>query len=476
MKQYGSSFVLLSLAFVEGASIMCMQLCAGSLLSPYFGSTLQAWAVLIAIMFAAFALGYACGAIARAIRVSYLLALSATYIILAAGFSSQASRLIDFGVLAGMAVAALLLLFVPVALLSIIPIVVTEQLRTGGRMGAGLNNGLTFFISTAGGIASAFFTGFYFIPAFGPQTMLLTLGLFLFVIALPAMLLRSRAAGKALAFGLLGAVVTSLLLTNNEPELPGKEIKQLSYGMLGQLIVADDTTEQKRIMYINGSAQAQVTLPEYTSVYGYVQELINKTDTLGQHSSVLILGMGSGYLASHYAARGASVDLVELDARIPEAAANYFTRDGKQASVHIDDARHFLNTVAGLRQYDLIVVDVYTGDNAPFHVITREAFSKMKQLLKENGLLCVYFPYSLDEKMLAAHAILRNTLLAAGFECAENDAGPGRLLVYAYPVRKEAGASDESIFTDNKPQLELLLRHQHEVLNSLRKRLWQRKS
>lgn len=474
---------LLSLCFLEGAAILCLQLAAGSLFSPFFGHNLQTWAMLIGVIFTGFALGYFLRTkifFTRLFRgVTRILLVSGLYLFLAARFVPKiAIGLISFSPPWGLFFAALALVLVPVVLLSTIPISVSQKLAPIDQKGdthAGIINGLSFFISTTGAIASAFATGFFLIPTFGPQQVLIFTGLVLFVLALPFVFMRGGMRIKFLC-GALVILVVSLFLIKPEPlNLRDQKIIYSSHGVLGQLIVTDDTLAKERNMYLDGSLQSQVRYANHVSAYGYVKDMIAHTDSIKANSSVLLLGLGGGYLAKHFSDKGCQVDIVELDERIWKAASNYFIDSILHATVHIDDARHYINSVKE-KKYDVIVVDVYTGDNAPFHVITHEAFTKMRSLLTEKGILCVYFPYSLDDKILKAHTMLKSTLHAAGFEVEENPAFGGKTTLYASPAKiAESSTMPDPVFTDDHPQLEILMAHQGQVLNTLRKKLWQKK-
>jgi len=340
---------------------------------------------------------------------------------------------------------------------------------------AGISNGLSFFISTTGAITSAFVTGFFLIPAFGPQQVLIFTGLILFALALPLVFMRWSLTGKFFC-GALIILCTVLFFIKPEPvNLNGQKVIYSSHGILGQLIITDDTLAKKRNMYLDGSLQSQVSYADHASVYGYVKDMIAHTDSIRTNSSVLLLGLGGGYLATHFSEKGCRVDIVELDERIWKTASNYFMDSALNATVHIDDARHYINSVKD-KKYDVIVVDVYTGDNAPFHIITHEAFTKMRSLLTQNGILCVYFPYSLDDKILKAHGMLKSTLYAAGFAVEENPAFGGKTTLYARPAKVAVSSiANDPVFTDDHPQLEILMAHQGRVLNTLRKKLWQQK-
>lgn len=476
MRKYEPSvFVLLGLAFLEGSVIMLLQLSAGSLLGPYFGNSLQTWAILIGVVFTAFATGYYSAHFHQAENIAFLLMAAGAYLVLILPLASGLPALLDIGPVAGVLAAASALVLVPVALLSAVPVLVTATLAKK-FLKSGFSNGLTFFISTTGGIAASFLTGFYLIPNYGPAPLIRWTGIVLFALGLPAALSRGTAALRAMLFVIVPAVVITLFLDRSPQSHPAsKKILHVSSGMLGQLIVADDTADNSRTLYINGSAQAQASLADLSSSYAYVQHLVKNTSYITLGKRVLILGMGGGYLANYYAKKGAAVDLVELDKRIPALAEQFFLPDGLKAKVYIDDARHFINKAVHDRKYDLIVVDVYTGDNAPFHIITRESFGCMRELLNANGRLCVYFPFSLDPDIMLAHARMRLTLHASGFATYDEGTNAnGRVLVYAKPSNRHPAEPGQEMFSDNKPQLELLLRHQHRVMNSLRKRLWKK--
>jgi len=123
------------------------------------------------------------------------------------------------------------------------------------------------------------------------------------------------------------------------------------------------------------------------------------------------------------------------------------------------------------------VVDVYTGDNAPFHIITVEAFRQMKKLLCDKGLLCVYFPYGMDENIKKAYSMMIYTMNAAGFAVNENASFANKMMVYGIKSNEHDfyySPERSKIFYDNYPQLELLLAHQNKILNSYRKNLWEK--
>jgi hypothetical protein len=110
-----------------------------------------------------------------------------------------------------------------------------------------------------------------------------------------------------------------------------------------------------------------------------------------------VIGLGAGALAA-YAADGVRMDFFEVDDAVIRIAENpsYFT--------HLADARArpgtTIRTMAvdgrlGLRSmpeasYDLIVVDAFSSDAIPTHLITREAVAMFMSRLKPRGVIAFH--------------------------------------------------------------------------------------
>jgi spermidine synthase len=101
---------------------------------------------------------------------------------------------------------------------------------------------------------------------------------------------------------------------------------------------------------------------------------------------ILMLGLGGGSLST-YLGRfmpEASIDVVDVDRRVIDAAKTYFgLRETAQVRYRAGDGRVFLNRNKEL--YDLILLDAYRGGFVPFHLLTREFYELVKQRLTPNG-------------------------------------------------------------------------------------------
>jgi hypothetical protein len=77
---------------------------------------------------------------------------------------------------------------------------------------------------------------------------------------------------------------------------------------------------------------------------------------------------------------------VEIDPEVIRAARREFGFDGP---VTVDDGRRFLERHPG--RWDLIVLDVCTGERLAFHLFTREALEAARRRLAPGGSVAVQF-------------------------------------------------------------------------------------
>jgi spermidine synthase len=105
-----------------------------------------------------------------------------------------------------------------------------------------------------------------------------------------------------------------------------------------------------------------------------------------QPANILMLGLGGGsistYLGRHLPQ--AAVTTVELDPGVIAAAKTYFgVIETPRMRYRDGDARVFLNRHADT--YDLILLDAYRGGYVPFHLLTREFYTLVRNRLAPGG-------------------------------------------------------------------------------------------
>ena len=135
------------------------------------------------------------------------------------------------------------------------------------------------------------------------------------------------------------------------------------------------------------------------------------------------IGLGAGTIAA-YGRRGDRFTFYEINPLVVRVANQDFSflhDSAAQISSVIGDARLSLEREAP-QNFDLLVVDAFSGDAIPIHLLTREAFALYFRNLKPEGLLLVHISNS--------HLDLQPVVLAgaasAGREALLVDNGPER--------------------------------------------------
>jgi hypothetical protein len=126
-----------------------------------------------------------------------------------------------------------------------------------------------------------------------------------------------------------------------------------------------------------------------------------------------IIGLGAGGLAS-YAGAGEEWTFYEIDPDIARVAAdtNYFTylRDTPaKVDVVLGDGRLAL-AQAPDRHYDMLVLDAFSSDAIPTHLLTLEALSLYRSKLSDKGVLVLH----LSNRYLDLEPVLGRLIQATG--------------------------------------------------------------
>lgn len=124
---------------------------------------------------------------------------------------------------------------------------------------------------------------------------------------------------------------------------------------------------------------------------GPIGDVIEKRK-LPQDAHVAVVGLGVGTLMA-YAHPGQTWTIYEIDPEVVKVAENphYFTylSDHKGLySIVLGDARLSLSHTQ--EKYDLVVLDAYSSDAVPVHLITQEAFATYASVLRPGGLIAVH--------------------------------------------------------------------------------------
>lgn len=496
--------ILLAVSFFEGAAVMVIELLGAKIIAPFYGTSLYVWASVLGVTLAALATGYYVGGwLSQKYKSEFplytVLGIGAVLTILAPRIApSIMTATADLGVRAGSFVAVLLYLFPPVACMGMVSPLVT-QLINRSKDKAGKSAGTVYAISTVGGILATFLSGFYLIPELGIAATSWLIAGILGVIALLGLVTQKKLV-PALAILLLGVVFYSFTYNHTSKD-PYVTIQYQSSGILGEWTVVDQVVTiqdgeplSTRQLLLNGVDQTYTEVGnEPVSMWMYPHRLAALASIKPAGSRALLLGMGGGSIAHNLIELGFDLDIVELDERIPYIAERWFGYDPASANLVIDDARHFMNKTT--EKYDLIILDLVSGEVQPWHVFTQEGLREMRTVLKDDALVIVNFQglFDIDEPRLSLgpRSVIK-TLESVGYQMFINQPEEGEqgladdLLMYGSPGGLDFGQAlqqklryddlfpfeeftgedftpvpnidlqDAMVLTDDKPKLELL--------------------
>ncbi len=111
-----------------------------------------------------------------------------------------------------------------------------------------------------------------------------------------------------------------------------------------------------------------------------------------QAANIGVVGLGTGALSA-YAEPGQRWTYFEIDPAVVRIASNtdwfcYLGSSPVTPRVLLGDAR--LSLAADTTRYDVLVLDAYTSDAVPVHLLTREAFRQYFERIKPGGVLALH--------------------------------------------------------------------------------------
>jgi predicted membrane-bound spermidine synthase len=403
-----TAIVIYTVAFVTGAIVMSFEMLGSRYLNPYFGSGIYTWAALISTVLIALTAGYfAGGTLADRTASPAVLALTviiaSLYLLALPSFAHALLEAVLAGVediRAGSLLSSLALMFFPVTLLGMYsPFAIRLLLRSAQH--SGRISGAVYGISTAGSIVGTLGTTFLLIPAIGSRAITLTLGAAGLAAGLAVLALARR---QRRASGLLPL----LLIVLAAPAAPPAHAESLiDEGIRAAMAkrpngrIAHIETEYNDVFITK--RQNQLVMSFQVKGWDYTESVANLIDpddlplryaqvmtvaTVYPEAprKILMLGLGGGSIST-YLGRfmpEATVTTVEIDPGVISAAKAYFgLRETERMRYRAGDGRVFLNRNS--EPYDLILLDAYRGGYVPFHLLTREFYTLVRQRLIPGG-------------------------------------------------------------------------------------------
>lgn len=385
-------------AFLEGTSVLIIEIAGARALAPFYGSSLKVWTAQITATLLFLALGYWVGGKVSRKQGNWGL----PFVFLVAGFwlvlfPFMRAVVLELtssflGISGGSFMSAVVLYGPPLLTLGAVsPLLIERQDRLDA--GAGRAAGTIFFTNTMGGLVGGWLTALVLIPQMSLRIVLAVTGVVLIVIGLFWGLAagNDRPLVRAAAFLAILSLAGSSLYLMPRPErnikvsgFPAK-ILYTRNSSVGLIQVLDIPAISTRSLLLDGAVQGGVT--RGLSAYPFTEYqnfLAHRFHPRAR--SALLLGLGAGVLANQLIDRGLEVTAVELEPRIGEVARTYF---GLPDSVRLfyEDARTYLNRTGD--RFDVVFLDVFAAENTPWYMMTVDAFERMKKVLTPGGILVI---------------------------------------------------------------------------------------
>ncbi|HPN88729.1 MAG TPA: fused MFS/spermidine synthase [Candidatus Omnitrophota bacterium] len=155
----------------------------------------------------------------------------------------------------------------------------------------------------------------------------------------------------------------------------------------------------------------------YYSLKSPVGEVL--TSDVFNFKAIGALGVGTGTIAA-YLNGSQAVDFFELDKDVILMAKKYFSflnRSSGKISYVIGDGRLSLGKTAK-NKYDLLILDAFSGDAIPVHLLTKEALELYRTVIRDNGIVL----FHVSNRYINAHKALFATAFSLdGQVCYKND-------------------------------------------------------
>jgi spermidine synthase len=377
---------------------MGLEILAGRLLAPTFGSSIYVWGSVIGVFLTALAVGYwlagrraATHASRSAVATALVLAAGAVALLVVAGDAV-------LGVVSDVGLPDRFAPLVPVTVLFGPPTVLLGFVSPYGAelveaRSTGDASGRVYALGTAGSIVGAFGTTFVLIPAVGVPAIEVGFGVLLVASAVAvapggAVWNHSAAAAVTLALVVGYAVVAGAAV--------GAEVVREEETQYQHLRVVDD--DGIRTMYLNGGPQSAMDLDQPGRyVFDYSSYLHLPMLVTEDVDRVLFVGGGGFSSPKRFVAEypNVTVDVVELDPAVVDAAGEHFrVEESDRLRIQTRDGRVFLEETK--RTYDVIVLDAFRSTQVPYHLTTVEFMEIVGDRLDGDGVLMANIISSTD--------------------------------------------------------------------------------
>ncbi|MDA8254809.1 MAG: fused MFS/spermidine synthase [Betaproteobacteria bacterium] len=380
-----------------GGLVMVIEVLGARVIGPYFGVSLFVWTALITVTLLSLSAGYALGGYWADRKSSPdwlygIIVASGVLVILVPTLKPWVIQAtVPMGLRAG-ALASAILLFAPALLLlgCVSPYVVRIAASEWSRLGRTV--GILYALSTIGSMLGTALAGYVIIAYVGVARAFHLCGALLVLLGLAHFLVFRRKATSAVAM-----LCLSVLIWRSAPELPSAVLPD---GTQARLVAARDsyygnikvvdysgTVASIRELLIDGMVQGGIDRNSGLSIYEYTYLLEALPMAVKPDArSALIVGLGAGVVADRLQRRNVDVEAIDIDPAVVEMAETHFNLRLKRPAI-IEDARYFLAQDG--RAFDIVIMDAFTGDTTPSHLLSQEALARVMARLAPDGVVAL---------------------------------------------------------------------------------------
>ncbi len=190
---------------------------------------------------------------------------------------------------------------------------------------------------------------------------------------------------------LLGIALIWPLMT--APNVMARDIHK-EKSLYGSIVVREDKSRRCLVFAVKRGDRNQTCMDlrdPKKLVFPYVRMTLAGLLVKPKPTSVLMIGLGGGSIPMTLSELypEALIDIVEIDAAVVRVAHDYFDfAETDRMKVVVADGRVFVKrALLQKKQYDLVILDAFTGDYIPEHLMTMEFLQEIKSLLTPDGVL-----------------------------------------------------------------------------------------
>jgi len=394
MKIY--KYILEIVVFICGAVVMVFELVGSRILGPYFGTSIFVWTSLIGIILGSLSLGYYFGGkiadkksnFESLSLIIFLAAISIGLTIFIKDFLLISLRA-NFSDIRTSSIFASLILFTPTSLLLGIVSPYAAKLKIENINTSGSTVGNLYAISTAGSIVGTFLSGFYLIPQFGTNKLLIILSITLIITSL-ALSFKKYIKIKLLVFIVVTISWFAIDGFNYVSAKNGFVDVDTTYNRIWIYNYTDPKTNQLiKMMAINNEASSAMFLDSNELVHEYTNYYhLAKHFNPGFKKTLMLGGAGYSYPKDFLLKYPkATIDVIEIDPKVTELAKKYFKlKENPRLTIYHADGRVYLNKTQ--EKYDVIFGDAFSSHySLPYQLTTKEAAQKEYNVLNNDGVI-----------------------------------------------------------------------------------------